>query len=125
MIILAAAGLAHTAWPADSWRVIDGDTVVVNGETVRLARIDAPEIRGHCASEKRLARAAKARMVELMAGGKIRVERGYKGRMKDRHRRTLGRVYVGDTDVGEVLIQEGLARPWRGRRAPWCSGATQ
>lgn len=34
--------------------------------------------------------------------------------------RTLAVVWVGGQDVGEVLVAEGLARAWGGRREPWC-----
>lgn len=51
------------------------------------------------------------------------IVRGDNGRMKDRYGRTLGRVLVDGVDVGELLISEGLARRWDGRRHPWCGAA--
>ena len=27
---------------------------------------------------------------------------------------------IGDTTAGEMLVSEGLARPWRGRTEEWC-----
>jgi micrococcal nuclease len=29
-------------------------------------------------------------------------------------------VLIDGRDLGETLIAEGVARPWRGRREPWC-----
>lgn len=41
---------------------------------------------------------------------------------KDRYGRVLARFRIGDTAAGDMLIAEGLARRWRGRREDWCSG---
>ncbi|PAP96113.1 thermonuclease family protein [Mesorhizobium wenxiniae] len=40
--------------------------------------------------------------------------------MKDRYGRTLATIEVDGRDVGDILIGEGLARPWTGKRRPWC-----
>ncbi len=36
---------------------------------------------------------------------------------KDRYGRTLGRFHIGDTTAGQMLVNEGLAKVWEGRRA--------
>ena len=33
---------------------------------------------------------------------------------------TSGRIEIDGRDLGQMMIAEGLARPWRGRREPWC-----
>ncbi len=111
-------------------RVIDGDTIVVRAhpwlgvfiETrVRLAGIDAPELRGRCDSETALAGRAKDRLAELLAGGVAHLD----GVRHDKYGgRVRARVLDGaGTDVGAVLIAAGLARPYHGeRRKPWCAG---
>lgn len=84
---------------------------------VRLAGIDAPELRGGCADERLLAGRAKAKAAEL-AGWRVRLRDlafdKYGGRM-------VARV-EGDTgDVGVALVAAGLARPYDGRRREtWC-----
>ncbi len=104
--------------------VIDGDTIIVEREHIRIANIDAPEI-GHpkCDAERRLGLVAKRRLAALMASGEIEISRGdpVNGRKKDRYGRTLATIYVDGIDVGETLVGEELARPWRGRREPWCN----
>lgn len=42
------------------------------------------------------------------------------GRLRNRYGRLLATIRVDGRDVGEVLVAEGLARPWGGRRASWC-----
>lgn len=102
---------------------IDGDTIVVQGEHIRILNIDAPEI-GHpkCDAELRLGLVAKRRMQALIEGGVVTLERGDNGRMTDRYGRSLARVLVDGKDAGEMLISEGLARRWDGARHPWCEG---
>lgn len=117
-IALAASAIVGAA------SVVDGDTLTIRGERIRIANIDTPEIRrAQCDAERRLGHVAKRRLAELLGEGDIVVKRGdpIDGRMKDRHGRTLALVSVGGRDVGRILIAEGLARQWSGRREPWCN----
>lgn len=114
--ILALAGTLTIA-------VVDGDTVDIDGERIRIATIDAPEIGGaKCDAERLLGRAAKRRLEQLLGAGPIEILRGdpADGRLVDRHGRTLAVIRAGGRDVGAILVDEDLARPWAGRRAPWC-----
>ncbi|WP_332310943.1 thermonuclease family protein [Novosphingopyxis sp. YJ-S2-01] len=95
--------------------MVDGDTAWVNGEKIRLANIDAPEIRGKCSSERALAIAARNRLATLLRPG-FQIHRTG----TDRYGRTLARITVDGVDVGRVLVVEGLAREWTSRREPWC-----
>jgi endonuclease YncB( thermonuclease family) len=101
-------------------RVWDGDTVRIGfgsgSERVRLAHIDAPEIDGQCRSEIERARMAQARLAELLRGRHLAIGRAG----IDRHGRTLATLEVAGVDLGEILVAEGLARMWSGRRHRWC-----
>ena len=120
-IFLTAIGSAEPARVADEIKVYDGDTFTLNGERIRIATIDTPELYSpHCDAEKRLAKLAKARMRQLLGNGHGLVVIRQPG--KDRYGRTLATVSVGGSDVGEVLIREGLASRWEGRRHNWCCG---
>jgi micrococcal nuclease len=100
--------------------VIDGDTFILAGETIRLAGIDAPEMGNPgCEDERRLAEAAKNRLHRLLNTGAIQlVATG--DRDRDRYGRLLRDAHVDGRSVSEALMAEGLARPWRGRRESWC-----
>lgn len=103
--------------------VTDGDSVRIDGVAHRIANIDAPELRhAQCDAEQRLATVAKRRLTELLASGKVEVTVGdpQTGRTFDRFQRVLATIIVDGRDVGAILIDEGLARPWDGRRHPWC-----
>lgn len=99
-------------------RVIDGDTFDQGGERIRIADIDTPELRGQCAAEIRLALAAKARLRALLDAAPFELRR--LGRDEDRHGRKLRVVVRHGRSLGDVLVGEGLARTWTGRREPWC-----
>lgn len=113
------AALLLSGWPV----VLDGDTIVLDGTHIRIANIDAPEIHHfHCDAELRLGLVAKRRMAELLNSGPVTMHPGdpRNGRIKDRYGRTLATIEVDGKDVGEIMIAEGLARPWGGKREPWC-----
>jgi len=117
--------------------VIDGDTVALPcvtpgpgcSERVRLYNTDAPETRGAtCNAELELGLAAKARLRQLLTGP-VSIDRcePKTGRCKDGFGRTLGALISAAGDIGQLLIAEGLAEPWRAgrkardaRKAKWC-----
>ena len=108
---------------AQNWRVVDGDTIELNGETVRIANIDTPEIKhAQCDAERRLGRVAKAELGRILAKGEITLTRGdpETGRQTDKYGRTLGVVAVDGHDVGDELVARELARQWTGKRQSWC-----
>ena len=102
--------------------VIDGDTIRSDEEHIRLEGIDAAEI-GHakCEAERRLAVLSKRRLEQLLGSGPVDIRRNAHPKRPDRYRRTLARVLVDGEDVACILIREGYARPWTGRRVDWCN----
>jgi micrococcal nuclease len=103
-----------------SVRVIDGDTFDYGGTRVRIADIDTPEVRGRCAYEIELAARATARMHTLLDAGPFELHPLPSGRDEDPYGRKLRIVTRGGQSLGDVLVTEGLARTWAGRREPWC-----
>ena len=109
-------------------RVIDGDTFVAKvmplpdttrKVTVRVMDLDTPELRGKCAEERELAKAAKSRAAELLVG-RIRLEVP-EARAFDKFGRLLAQVKLEDGRfLAGVLIRESLGRRWTGQREPWC-----
>lgn len=110
-------------------RVVDGDTVEVLAriwpdhyvETkVRVAGIDAPELRGRCPEEAALAERAKARLTALLAGNRLLLADVRYGKYAGR---VVARILTEDRrDVAEILVAERLVRRYHGgRRASWCA----
>lgn len=100
--------------------VVDGDTIWLDGQKIRIADIDTPEVsEPRCSSDLALGNRATDRMLELINEGPFELE-GWPGRDADRYGRKL-RVLVRDgRSLGDILVSEGLARTWSGRREPWC-----
>jgi micrococcal nuclease len=100
--------------------VVDGDTIWFRGNKIRIADIDTPEIsEPRCPSELALGNRATSRLIELINDGPFELH-AWPGRDVDRYGRKL-RVLVRDgRSLGDILVSEGLARTWSGRREPWC-----
>lgn len=101
-------------------RIVDGDTFVLAGERIRIADIDTPEVHGRCPYETALAARATARMRQLLAQGDFELHPPPSGRDEDRYGRKLRIVTRAGRSLGDVLVAEGLARTWSGRREGWC-----
>lgn len=101
--------------------VVDGDSILLDGQEWRLVGFDTPETtRATCEGERRAGIFAQRRLAELLGAGRPIVLHPTGGR--DRHKRPLGRLEVGGEDVGAILVAEGYARPYNGgRRKGWCS----
>jgi len=108
--------------PSSYVRVIDGDTVEIRREKVRLSNIDAPELppNSKCWAEAALAVTSAERLQEFINLAPT-LELTRDG--KDRYGRTLGRLVVGDGDLGEAMVQSGFAARWTGQKWDWCAPA--
>ncbi|MBX9454735.1 MAG: thermonuclease family protein [Rhizobium sp.] len=99
--------------------VIDGDTFYFGATKVRISDIDAPETHPpRCAREADLGDRATRRLVQLLSAGAFQLVRA--DRDIDRYGRQLRIVVRDGRSLGKVLVAEGLARPWTGKRRPWC-----
>jgi len=108
-------------------RVIDGDTFEASAAIwlgqqiavrVRIAGIDAPELRARCDVERQRAEAARNYLSKRIAGGEVKLSAvrydKYGGRVD-------ASVVDARGDVGEAMIRAGLARLYDGgRRDGWC-----
>ena len=82
-------------------RAVDGDTIRVGGERIRLRGIDTPEM------SELAGPAAKRRLEELLRNGPIRiVPHG-----RDVYNRLLADVFVNEQNVAKILILEGYEKP--------------
>lgn len=107
--------LCHAGGGVDC--VVDGDTIRLAGVRIRISDIDAPETHPpRCALEADLGRRATERLQALLNAGAVTIA----GRGRDRYGRTLAVLSRGGRSIGMTLVAEGLARPWDGRRRPWC-----
>lgn len=111
---------AETVRAADIY-VIDGDTIDHNGQRYRLVGFDTPETyHPRCKYEADLGALATSRvksLLSIVAIIDLAVLPGH-----DRYGRGLARLSINTTDLGAILINDGLALPYRGGRRPdWCA----
>lgn len=104
-IALAAIALALplSAEPVGGARVVDGDSLVVAGERVRLHAIDAPEMR------EPLGARAKLEMERIVGNRVVRCQSLGHTRYGD----TIATCHVGRTDIEAEIVRRGWARAWR------------
>jgi len=100
--------------------VVDGDTIWLQGEKIRIADIDTPETHpARCAHEALLGEKATLRLRDLLNQGRFSVQPIQRDR--DHYGRKLRILERDGQSLGLILVREGLARPYQGgRRAPWC-----
>ncbi|MXP31233.1 thermonuclease family protein [Parerythrobacter jejuensis] len=99
--------------------IVDGDTFWLDGNKIRIADIDTPEVsRPRCEQEKRLGKAATRALQGLLSAGAFTLQRG--ARDRDRYNRLLRTIHRGPINLGARLVDQGLARPWTGSRQGWC-----
>mgnify|MGYP002377449583 FL=1 len=114
--------------PADVVSVYDGDSLTVQalvwpGHTVttavRLAGVDAPEIKGRCEEEKAAALAARDHLRSLVQDGRVFLWNV----QVEKYGRALAAVSLNDgRDVAAEMLAGGFGRPYGGeKRAGWCS----
>ncbi|MEG3620184.1 thermonuclease family protein [Magnetovibrio sp. PR-2] len=109
--------MAHALWAQvqalDGARVIDGDTLEVNGERHRLHGIDAPERGQTCttasASPWPCGQAAADALREHIAGRAVTCMANGRGR----YGRLISVCRVGDEDLGRWLVKHGWAVAYR------------
>jgi endonuclease YncB( thermonuclease family) len=89
------------------FRVINGNTISVGEERIRILNANAPatENNARCNADGRLAARATRTLTNLIAGKPLQFER----LGEDRFGRTLAYVRIRGFDVGNALINEGVA----------------
>ena len=115
--VRASFGFCHTGGGTNC--VVDGDTIWLEGQNIRIADIDAPETHEYgCPEEKALGDRATRRLQELVNSGPVSLSSI--DRDQDVYGRKLRLVYVNGESVGETLVSEGLAHRYVRGKGPWC-----
>lgn len=97
---LAVFGMIAMAGAQQRLRVVDGDTIVLDGERIRIFGLDCPEMRD------RGGPAAKQAMAALLAGKTVTLKR----RELDRYGRTVAKVFADGRDVTCTMIRARVCR---------------
>ena len=87
----------------------DGDTCTTeSGEKIRLACIDAPEIRGKNADPLK-PKASRKFINNLLTNKKVTIKRID----TDRYGRTVAEIFVEGTNIQKLMVQNGFAKIYR------------
>ena len=96
--------------------VIDADTIEIHGQRIRLHGIDAPEGGQTCLDAAgrtwRCGQRAALALQDLIGRRTVTCDE----RDVDRYGRIVGRCLVGDLDINEWLVSQGLALAYRSTR---------
>ena len=107
--LAARPSFADVAGPAT---VVDGDTIVVAGERIRLQGIDSPELHQTCTAygqEWPCGRTAAEWLRDLLRGRQVECV----GHAWDRYQRLLAVCYAGGENLNERIVREGWALDFR------------
>ena len=125
MLIAAISGLAMSlsASPAfsQSVRVVDGDTLLVDGITYRLEGIDAPEAGQTCQKSGggtwACGKKAVAALVDLVEGKRVVCD----NRGIGEYGRTLAICQADGSELNEKMVRQGLAWAYLNRHKDYSS----
>ena len=97
---------------ADSLRVVDGDTIVLNGEKIRFSGIDTPELKQTCMNgDEKVFCGKTAKMLLIKKIGDETPECISEG--KDAYKRTLAECFVNGESLSAYLVRSGYALAYR------------
>ena len=89
--------------------VIDGDTIKVSGQIIRLDALGAPELDQWAVSQDghrfNHGKCVHSALIGVLGGQHVQVQ----SKEYDRYGRVVGTVTCGDTDIGAWLVHNGLA----------------
>ena len=93
-------------------KIIDGDTIYLNGEKIRFTGIDTPELDQTCIKngiKKPCGVTAKNILSKKIGNNKVEcIDEG-----KDRYKRTLAECFVNNESLSRYLVRSGYAFAYR------------
>ena len=97
---------------ADNLKVVDGDTIVLNGEKIRFSGIDTPELKQTCIDEGQevfCGVLAKMLLIEKIGNETpVCISKG-----KDIYKRTLAECFINGESLSSFLVRSGYAFAYR------------
>ena len=93
-------------------RVIDGDTIYLNGEKIRFTGIDTPELKQTCIKQGIIdpcGVTAKEILIDKISDSEVEcISEG-----KDQYKRTLAECFVKNESLSSYLVRSGYAFAYR------------
>ena len=93
-------------------KIVDGDTIHLNGEKIRFTGIDTPELKQSCLKEGiKVFCGVTAKQILIDKIGNNNVECISEG--KDQYKRTLAECFVNNESLSSYLVKSGYAFAYR------------
>ena len=97
---------------ADNLKIVDGDTIILNGEKIRFSGIDTPELKQTCMKgEQKVFCGMFAKMLLIKKIGNETPKCISEG--KDAYKRTLAECFVNGESLSKFLVRSGYAFAYR------------
>jgi len=97
---------------ADNLKIVDGDTIVLNGEKIRFSGIDTPELKQTCIQDDQKINCgmhAKLLLVKKIGNNTPKcISEG-----KDVYKRTLAECFINGESLSSFLVRSGYAFAYR------------
>ena len=93
-------------------KVIDGDTIHLNGEKIRFTGIDTPELKQTCNKDNKIIPCgieARKLLIDKISDNNIKCKR----EGKDQYKRTLAECFVNNLSLSSYLVRKGYAFAYR------------
>ena len=93
-------------------KIIDGDTINLNGEKIRFTGIDTPELKQTCNKDNKVIPCgieARKLLIAKISNHKVKCKK----EGKDQYKRTLAECFVKDFSLSSFLVREGYAFAYR------------
>ena len=110
--ILILGILTYNTSFADNLKIVDGDTIILNGEKIRFSGIDAPELKQTCMKgDQKVFCGMLAKMLLIKKIGNKSPQCIREG--KDIYNRTLAECFVNGESLSSFLVRSGYAFAYR------------
>ena len=110
--ILCLVFLFSSTGYTDNFKVVDGDTIVLNGEKIRFSGIDSPELKQTCIKGDQkvfCGRLAKKLLIKKINNNTPQcISEG-----KDVYKRTLAECFINGESLSSFLVRKGYAFAYR------------
>ena len=97
---------------AQELKVVDGDTIHLNGKKIRFSGIDTPELKQTCSKEgikNSCGLTAKQILIDKIGINKVKcIEEG-----QDRYKRFLAECFINNESLSSYLVRSGYAFAYR------------
>ena len=93
-------------------KIVDGDTIYLDGEKIRFTGIDTPELKQTCSKDgvkTSCGEIAKQILIKKIGNNSIECIR----EGKDRYKRTLAECFVNNKSISSYLVRSGYAFAYR------------